>query len=123
MENTTNRLKMRRMQRKRKKGWKMPPNTVYVGRATRWGNPYKVGPGMELSRSLELYREHLEREVKNGNLKLDDLHGKNLACWCSLNKPCHADILIAALKRAEKREANKTFLINGPFLLAKKTKQ
>ena len=32
-----------RIQRKRTKGWKMPPNTVYVGRPTEWGNPFKIG--------------------------------------------------------------------------------
>jgi hypothetical protein len=31
-----------RIQRKRTKGWKMPPNTVYVGRGSMWGNPYRV---------------------------------------------------------------------------------
>lgn len=33
----------RRIQRKRTKGWKMPENTVYVGRPTKWGNPWRVG--------------------------------------------------------------------------------
>ena len=31
-----------RIQRKRTKGWKMPENTVYVGRPTKWGNRYRV---------------------------------------------------------------------------------
>ncbi len=31
-----------RIQRRRTKGWKMPPNTVYVGRPTKWGNPFRV---------------------------------------------------------------------------------
>ncbi len=31
----------KRIQRKRSKGWRMPPNTVYVGRPTKWGNPWK----------------------------------------------------------------------------------
>lgn len=30
-----------RIQRKRTKGWKMPPNTIYVGRPTIYGNPFK----------------------------------------------------------------------------------
>lgn len=33
---------MKRIQRKRTKGWKMPENTVYVGRPTKWGNPLKL---------------------------------------------------------------------------------
>jgi hypothetical protein len=31
-----------RIQRKRTKGWKLPPNTVYVGRGSKWGNPFKI---------------------------------------------------------------------------------
>ncbi|WP_197739812.1 DUF4326 domain-containing protein [Pedobacter sp. BS3] len=31
-----------RVQRKRVKGWKIPENTVYVGRGSRWGNPFRV---------------------------------------------------------------------------------
>ena len=34
----------KRIQRKRTAGWRMPENTVYVGRPTRWGNPYPVMP-------------------------------------------------------------------------------
>jgi hypothetical protein len=34
---------MERIQRKRTKGWRMPENAVYVGRPTKWGNPYQVG--------------------------------------------------------------------------------
>ncbi|MGE3840071.1 MAG: DUF4326 domain-containing protein [Vicinamibacterales bacterium] len=34
--------KPQRIQRKRSKGWKMPENTVYVGRPTKWGNPWSV---------------------------------------------------------------------------------
>jgi hypothetical protein len=38
-----------RIQRKRTKGWRMPPNTVYVGRGTAFGNPVVCTPhGCEL---------------------------------------------------------------------------
>lgn len=32
-----------RIQRKRTSGWKMPEGAVYVGRPTKWGNPFAVG--------------------------------------------------------------------------------
>ena len=32
----------KRIQRRRTKGWRMPENAVYVGRGSRWGNPFKV---------------------------------------------------------------------------------
>lgn len=31
-----------RVQRKRTKGWRMPANTIYVGRPTHWGNHWVV---------------------------------------------------------------------------------
>jgi hypothetical protein len=34
---------MRRVQLKRSKGFKMPPNAIYVGRPTKWGNPFRIG--------------------------------------------------------------------------------
>ena len=81
-----------RIQRKRTKGWKMPPNTVYVGRGSRWGNPYS---GKD---AIKMYKEWLKR-WKRENPKLwkealGKLRGKNLACWCPLDKPCHADVLL-----------------------------
>lgn len=35
-------MKPKRIQRKRTKGWRMPSNAVYVGRPTKWGNPFKL---------------------------------------------------------------------------------
>lgn len=35
-------MKPKRIQRQRGKGWKNPPNTVYVGRPTKWGNPFRL---------------------------------------------------------------------------------
>ncbi len=93
----------KRIQRRRVKGWKMPPNTVYVGRPTRWGNPHKVGRhkdyhDLKLTRqdAVDLYREWL-MQAGNGTLKDEaviELHGKNLACFCPLDQPCHADVLL-----------------------------
>ena len=78
----------KRIQRKRTKGWRMPPNTVYVGRGSKWGNPY-VG-----SKAVSLYRAHIAMLSQEILSMLEELRGKNLACWCSLDKPCHADILL-----------------------------
>ena len=65
----------------------MPPNTVYVGRPTKWGNP---------SGSVETYTAYIQAimEMNPEHWNLDELRGKNLACWCPLDKPCHADILL-----------------------------
>jgi len=92
----------KRIQRKRTKGWRMPPNTVYVGRPTMWGNPLRVGQrivwkgqlwcGFTQEDCLDFY----EAYISTFSLKLiwELLEGKNLACWCPLDQPCHADILL-----------------------------
>lgn len=95
--------KMKRIQRKRTRGWKMPPNTVYVGRPTKWGNPYKVGaligpfsdgPRITHQIAVEWYRDWLIEQVVYKRLNLDEIQGKDLACFCQEGEPCHADVLI-----------------------------
>jgi hypothetical protein len=88
---------MKRIQRKRTKGWRKPANTVYVGRDSLWGNPYRLG---EYTReeALRLYRERVEWIIKKEPAFLDPLKGKDLACWCSETESCHADILIEIIE-------------------------
>ena len=81
-----------RIQRKRAKGWRMPSDVVYVGRPTKWGSPFRVGREAEdLADSLQLYRQFLEGLE---TLIRRELRGKSLACWCPLDRECHADILL-----------------------------
>jgi hypothetical protein len=98
-----------RIQRKRTKGWKMPPNTVSVTRPGPWGNPRRVGMYQGYSRADAVADFHrwLNREIgteswcavygKPPTLEKikAELRGRNLACFCPLNQPCHADILLA----------------------------
>lgn len=74
----------------------MPAGAVYVGRGSPWGNPYRVGVmpmngdnGQTLAEVLWAY-ENLFLMDKN----ISALRGKDLACWCPLDKPCHADVLL-----------------------------
>lgn len=87
----------RRVQRKRTKGWKMPPNTVYVGRSTMWGNyAAHVCCITDHAAAKEAFRSWVE-EVASWAWKgraVADLRGKDLACWCPLDQACHADILL-----------------------------
>lgn len=84
-----------RVQRKRTRGWKMPENTVYVGRPTKWGNPYAVS-----CPASDEFKKKIIRQYESSMsimLKQDavvELKGKNLACWCALDSPCHADVLL-----------------------------
>lgn len=114
----------KRIQRNRSKGWRMPENTVYVGRPTRWGNQFRVGDAkFLLSYSFnEKYKGLSDAEVvahtfedsiveaiekdkhEPGAFKrmfglpfeewIAPLRGKNLACWCPSGQACHADVLL-----------------------------
>jgi hypothetical protein len=111
-----------RVQLSRAKGWRLPPNTLVVSRPTRHGNPFRVVPwgkswgvlrafrlgstdatlmgfgagdlfptaAEARQRAVDLYREAVEA----GQVPIDceALRGKNLACWCPLDQPCHADV-------------------------------
>ena len=89
----------------------MPPDTVYVGRPSKWGNPWSPAnhsiitmnggtvvasrPGT-LAECVVAYEEDIRSGsfgYKTADIRLA-LRGKNLACWCRLDQPCHADVLL-----------------------------
>jgi len=92
-------LKMKRIKRKGffDYTWKSNPNAVYVGRPSKWGNPYKV-KDYGLEECLRLYYLWLTEKLKEDRKFLEPLIGKDLVCFCDLDKPCHADILIEFVK-------------------------
>lgn len=136
------RVRLRKPKRiRRVRGARLPPGVVYVGRPTRWGNPYRVGAvgltwsgeifgpsagryglggrpswqsqapiagGLTAAQAVELYRWDIglalddnptdEPEDQEYALALRaavyGLAGADLACWCPLDQPCHADVLL-----------------------------
>lgn len=95
-----------RIQLRRTRGWRMPANAVKVDRTSRWGNPYRVGmlgvPDAETA--VALFRRLIERpDLAGDHIRFSfipermraDLGGRNLACWCRLGEPCHADVLLS----------------------------
>ena len=96
-----------RIQLSRAKGWRMPENTVKVDRTTRYGNPFKVGDiritgsatgPIDQAGAAQAFRDLMALNLRKENTKttaiLSELRGKNLACWCKLGTPCHADVLL-----------------------------
>ncbi|WP_195167634.1 DUF4326 domain-containing protein [Mycobacteroides abscessus] len=92
-----------RIQRKRVKCWRMPEGAKYVGRPTIYGNPFRVGTNEELGEVLDAARaadffrawfREPEAWVLPKPPLLDELRGHDLACWCPLDSPCHADVLL-----------------------------
>lgn len=111
----------RRIQRKRTRGWRMPESAVYVGRPTRWANPYRWSdyPRYYSNVSIDgewyghrrsdaalrrfamvdfehqylcLYSPHPDAPSREEIRR--ELAGKDLACWCPEGQPCHADVLL-----------------------------
>ncbi|USH45161.1 hypothetical protein SEA_WHATSAPIECOST_68 [Mycobacterium phage Whatsapiecost] len=111
-----------RIQRRRTKGWRMPAGAIYVGRPSRWGNPFHVGLVVDrvamgrnavaeitiqnVEQATEAHRQWLSGKtclVGGHDLApepptVDEiraaLRGHDLACWCPLDSPCHADVLL-----------------------------
>ena len=71
-------------------------NAVYVGRPSKYGNPFKLTEYVRED-ALELYKDWIDAKIAADPTVLDsikaDLRGKDLVCWCS-PKPCHADYLL-----------------------------
>ena len=91
-----------RIQRQRTKGWRMPENTVYVGRPSRWGNPFDA-PWHSHDSQVATYGRWLDLAIDDVSMfgrppsREDirrELRGKDLACWCGLFERCHADVLL-----------------------------
>lgn len=93
---------VKRIQRKRTKGWRMPADTVSVSRPSKWGNPFLVIGNRSPLCAKEMFSLWLKKdkytfepERKKFILEnIENLRGKNLACWCKEGTPCHADVLL-----------------------------
>ena len=114
-----------RIQLSRAKGWRKPENTTVVARPSKFGNPITMSdvgaqyPSLDDRAIATLVVRDFEVLAKNGTLHFpnwrrlggergpirwnyppldeirSELAGKNLACWCPLDQPCHADVLLA----------------------------
>jgi hypothetical protein len=101
-------LKPQRIQLSRRKGWRMPADTIKVDRSTKWGNPFVVGTHGTQVQCVELYRSLVggapspslaniaEQQAAYAWVRdhREQLRGRNLACWCRIGSSCHADVLI-----------------------------
>lgn len=80
---------------------KKEPYDIYIGRPSKWGNPYSHKNSVHAKylvktreEAIEAYREWITKG--EGKHLLNDLHelkGKTLGCWCK-PKACHGDILV-----------------------------
>jgi hypothetical protein len=68
----------------------IPKGSVYVGRPTKWGNPFEIGRDGTRSDVVAKYREWIAKRPE----LVGELRGKDLVCWCA-PQACHADVLLA----------------------------
>ena len=84
----------------------MPEGAAYVGRPSRWGNRWIVGDTLyvlgipdgtvvrDAAHAAELFRARLAMNPAQHKGIRDALRGRDLCCWCPLDQPCHADVLL-----------------------------
>lgn len=107
-----------RVQLRRHRGFRKPEGAIVVARGTDWGNPFVVGRPLNVSTPTPYdkqardngtwygWRPLITREVAVAMFRAwvewngyadqirRELAGHDLACWCRLDQPCHADVLI-----------------------------
>ena len=74
---------------------------VYIGRPSKWGNPYSIGKDGDRELVLVKYRAYLENHPELIKQAREELNGKVLGCWCKPNA-CHGDILIECITKLKK---------------------
>lgn len=94
-------MKPKRVQLRRTKGWRKPEGCIVVSRPSKWGNPFRVGDahpdhGWPMSReeAVALHREAALGERWPITHDFSELRGHDLACFCPLDQPCHASVLL-----------------------------
>lgn len=100
-----------RLQLSRKKGFNLQEHShqvngleaVNVARPTKWGNPFRVDlidcfsnkdAAAMFNKYLKQYLFHRRSPFSFKYADMQELRGKNLACWCKPGEPCHADVLM-----------------------------
>lgn len=91
-----------RVQLKRTKGWKMPADTVKIDRTTRWGNPFTPADSGSVANAVANHAAWMKGELAAPDGAVPPsveeirsaLRGRHLACWCALDGPCHADLML-----------------------------
>jgi len=73
---------------------------IYIGRGSKWGNPFSIGKDGTREEVIEKYRLHLWEQIKSGEVTKESLHELNgavLGCFCK-PQACHGDVLLKALE-------------------------
>ena len=121
-----------RIQLRRTKGWRKPAGAIVVARPSKLGNPLAIGdvlvcegPGgfqFEMTVTPEIAVAYFARLMESRlsywpgmhpddraysdewATRVAELRGSDLACWCPLDQPCHADVLLDLANRPEEAD-------------------
>ena len=74
---------------------KREAHDVYIGRPTKWGNPYTIGTHGTREEVIALYEVWIRKSSLMADLP--ELEGKVLGCWCA-PRACHGDVLLKLIK-------------------------
>jgi len=73
---------------------------IYIGRPSKWGNPFTIGEDGTREQVIKKYRDWITTQP-DLLLALPELKDKILGCWCA-PKSCHGDVLVELIKDGEK---------------------
>ncbi len=72
------------------------PYDVYIGRSSKWGNPFPIDVGTSRIEAILRFRDYAKGRLQREPDWLDPLKGKRLGCYCK-PKPCHGDVIVELL--------------------------
>lgn len=85
---------------------RLPDGAVYVGRktpnlkASTYANPYRIGrEAPDAGTAVAMFEAAVSLSSTMVAAIQRDLRGRDLACWCKPDQPCHADVLLAIANR------------------------
>ena len=69
-----------------------PSDAVYIGRPSKWGNPFVIGKDGTRQEVVQKYKDYI---LSNQSLlsQIEELRGKDVVCFCAPQQ-CHGDVLI-----------------------------
>lgn len=71
----------------------IPIGAVYIGRPSKWGNPFAIGPSQDRETVIRLYRDWIQTQPQLIEAAKRELKGKDLVCFCA-PCACHGDVLL-----------------------------
>lgn len=78
----------------------MPPGAVYIGRPSKWGNPYQIGRDGDRASVIKQFATYLAARPDLSDQARVELRGRDLVCWCA-PLPCHGDVLLQVANGAD----------------------